>query len=134
MYNWLIDSGATHNMTPFRHNYVTYTTASMTVRCANGDSTSAEGYGDVLINLKKEGKDPIPLLVKNVWFVPQLDMNLLSVAELAQDKITIYFNAPSLPSFLFRNKRLLGFIQSINRKYWLSTTGAEPESFRKTLI
>ena len=53
MFNWLIDSGATHSMTPYRHNYVTFTMASMTVRVANGESTCAEGYGDVLVDLNE---------------------------------------------------------------------------------
>ncbi|KAF7506609.1 hypothetical protein GJ744_011541 [Endocarpon pusillum] len=101
----------------------------MTVRCANGDSTAAEGYSDVLIDLKQKDSNPTTLLVKNVWFVPHLDMNLLSVAELGYDSITTYFNEPYLPSLLFRNKRYLGTIQAINRKFWLSTTGIESESF-----
>lgn len=133
MFNWLIDSGATHSMTPYRHNYVTFNTSSMTVRVANGESTSAEGYGDVLVDLKQDGK-PTPMLIKNVWFVPQLDTNLLSVAELGEDSVTVYINAPNLPSLVLRNGKYLGLIHSINRKYWLSTTGLEAESFRETLI
>jgi hypothetical protein len=65
MYNWLIDSGATHSMTPFRHNYVNFTVAKMKVRVANEDITLAEGYDDVLIDLNQDGT-PTSMLAKNV--------------------------------------------------------------------
>lgn len=133
MYNWLLDSGATHSMTPYRHNYISFTVADIEIRVANRETTSAEGYGDVLIDLKQEDKS-IPFLIKNVWFVPCLDTNLLSIAELAEDKVTIYFNAPELPSLIFRENSYLGAIQLVNRKYWLSTTGVEPETFQTTLV
>jgi transposase InsO family protein len=133
LYDWLIDSGATHSMTPFRQNFVTYTVADMAVRVANGETTSAEGYGDVLIELKQDG-EPTTLLAKNVWFVPRLDTNLLSVAELGEDQVTVYFNAPRLPSLVFKDNSYLGLIRAVDRKYWLSTIGLEPKSFRSTLI
>ena len=133
MFSWLIDSGATHSMTPYRHNFVNFTTATMRVKVANGDVTAAEGYGDVLIDLKQDGT-PTPMLAKNVWFVPRLDTNLLSVAELAEDNVTIYFNAPSAPSLIFRQNAYLGLVQLSDRKYWLSTTGSEPETFQATLF
>jgi hypothetical protein len=65
MYNWLIDSGATYSMIPYRQNYVTFTIADMIVRVANGEVTVVEGYGDVLIDLKQDGK-ATSMLVKNI--------------------------------------------------------------------
>jgi hypothetical protein len=65
LYDWLIDSGATHSMTPFRQNFVIYTVADIAVRIANGETASAEGYRDVLIELKQDG-EPTTLLTKNV--------------------------------------------------------------------
>ena len=106
----------------------------MAVKVTNGEITSAEGYRDILIDLKQDGNGSIPMLAKNVWFVPHLNTNLLSVAELREDQVTIYFNAPQLPSFIFRNNAYLGLIQLVNRKYWLSITGLKPETFQETLI
>jgi hypothetical protein len=87
-------------MTLYHHNFINFIIANMRVRVANEDTTLAESYDDVLINLKQDDT-PTPMIVKNVWFVSHLDMNLLSVAELVKDDVTIYFNALKSPSLLF---------------------------------
>jgi hypothetical protein len=40
-YRWLIDSGATHTMTPYRPDYVTLKRGSLSITVANGETTMA---------------------------------------------------------------------------------------------
>jgi hypothetical protein len=37
--------------------------------------------------------------------------------ELAEDNVTIYFNASTIPSLIFKDSKYLGLIKTINRKY-----------------
>ena len=100
----------------YRHNYVLYTVANMAVKVANEETTTTEEYDDVLIDFKQDGQ-PTSFLTKNVWFIPHLDTNLLSITELEKDKVTVFFNVPHLPSLLFQENKYLGLIKAINRKY-----------------
>ena len=94
VYSWLIDSGATHSMTPYKSNYISFTRASLRVTVANGETTLAEGYGDILVDLPtRNAAPPVPFLLKDVWYVPNLDCNLLSVPQLLSQGITTVFVA-----------------------------------------
>jgi hypothetical protein len=68
-------------MTPHRSNYITFTRGSLSITVANGETTMAEGYGDILVDLpvKNADAEPESFLLKDVWYVPELDCNLLSV-------------------------------------------------------
>jgi hypothetical protein len=52
LYDWLIDSGATYNMTPFRQNFIIYTIIDIAVRVVNRETISAERYRAIFIKLK----------------------------------------------------------------------------------
>jgi hypothetical protein len=47
----VINSDATHSMTPYRSNYITFTRRILAVTVANGEATMAEGYDDILADL-----------------------------------------------------------------------------------
>ncbi|XP_052477095.1 uncharacterized protein LOC128032530 [Gossypium raimondii] len=75
---WLIDSGCTNHMTPNAAIFKNIDRSFKTmVKVGNGHSIKAEGKGDVLIDTLTGIK-----LVSNVLFVPEIDRNLLSIAQL----------------------------------------------------
>jgi hypothetical protein len=65
-YKWLIDLGATHSMTLYRSNYISFTRGSLTIIVANGETTIAEGYRDILVDLPTTSFIPKLMVLKNV--------------------------------------------------------------------
>ncbi|CAH9095979.1 unnamed protein product [Cuscuta epithymum] len=76
-FEWLIDSGCTYHMTPFRNMFTSYSTCeSGHVSLADNKKCKVHGMGD--ISLKFENGTVFKL--KNVRHVPDLRHNLLSVS------------------------------------------------------
>ena len=105
----------------------------MTVKMATKEIIIAERYNNILINLKQD-RQSMSFLTKNVWFIPHLNINLLSITELKEDKITVFFNILHLSLLLFWEIKYLDFIKAINWKYWLLITGLKIKTFKATLI
>jgi hypothetical protein len=132
VYSWLLDSGATHSMTPYKLNYVTFTRASLMVTVANGETTLAEGYGDILVDLPtRNSAPPVPFLLKDVWYVPKLDCNLLSVPQLLSQGITTVFVAKG--GILMKEGKVIASIDTKDRKFWLRTTNDISIAYQKSL-
>src|SRR5204862_3520587 len=87
----------------------------------NGDTTTAKGYGDILIDLPtKNSAEPTPFLLKDVWYVPNLDCNLLSVPQLLSQGITTIFVANG--GVLSKAGKVIAAIDIRDRKFYLRTT------------
>src|SRR5436190_11513621 len=93
----------------------------MKVTVANGDTTTAKGYNDILVDLpSRNSAEPIPFLLKDVWYVPNLDCNLLSVPQLLSQGITTVFVAKG--GILTKNEKVIASIDIKDRKFYLRTT------------
>ncbi|XP_016732863.1 uncharacterized protein [Gossypium hirsutum] len=84
---WLIDSGCTNHMTSNAAIFKSIDRSFKTrVKVGNRHFIKAEGKGDVLINTSTGNK-----LASNVLFVPEIDRNLLSIAQLLEKGYLIVF-------------------------------------------
>ncbi|XP_017628913.1 uncharacterized protein LOC108471878 [Gossypium arboreum] len=84
---WLIDIGFTNHMTPNAAIFKSIDRSFKTrVKVGNGHVIKAEGKGDVLIDTPTGTK-----LVTNVLFVPDIDRNLLSIAQLLEKGYSVVF-------------------------------------------
>ncbi|KAG8477197.1 hypothetical protein CXB51_029947 [Gossypium anomalum] len=84
---WLIDSGCTNHMTPDASIFKSIDRSFKTnVKVGNGHFIKVEGKGDVLINTPTGTK-----LVTNVLLVPEIDRNLLSIAQLLEKGYSVVF-------------------------------------------
>ncbi|XP_052876616.1 COP1-interactive protein 1-like [Gossypium arboreum] len=84
---WLIDSGCTNQMTPDASIFKSIDRSFKTnVKVENGHFIKVEGKGDVLISTPTGTK-----LVKNVLLVPEIDRNLLSIAQLLEKGYSVVF-------------------------------------------
>ncbi|KAL0456583.1 UNVERIFIED_CONTAM: Retrovirus-related Pol polyprotein from transposon TNT 1-94 [Sesamum latifolium] len=82
MNEWLIDSGCTFHMTPFREILTNYKSENLgSVSMANEKLCDVHGYGDVCLNFKNDFK----FTLKNIRHVPDLCHNLMSCAALEED-------------------------------------------------
>ncbi|KAF1313844.1 Integrase catalytic core protein, partial [Globisporangium splendens] len=90
---WLLDSGASSHMTPFKDDFTMYETLenAVAITIADGATMSAVGTGDIVIALKN-GKQAT---VKNVLFIPGLDRRLLSIAKITANGMNVEFGIDS---------------------------------------
>ena len=84
--SWIVDSGASHHMSPDRTLFSTMQDYSTYVTLANGKAIKATGIGKVEVCF--EGKT---LALTNVLFVPELDGNLLLIGAASKHGITVEF-------------------------------------------
>ncbi|KAG8492389.1 hypothetical protein CXB51_009729 [Gossypium anomalum] len=84
---WLFDSGCTNHMSPDATIFKTLDRSCKTrVKIGDGHCIQAEGIGDVIICTPSSNK-----LIPNVLFVPEIDRNLLSIAQLLEKRYTVVF-------------------------------------------
>ena len=91
VHKWLADSGATHNMTFNATSFINYTRGKLAIRVANKAILMAEGYGDVPLDLIQKDGSTRTIILREVWYVPQLSCNLISTKALGLDGITTVF-------------------------------------------
>ena len=75
-------------MTPCKSNYITFTRGSPSITAANGETTIAE---DILVDLPILNSTPTPFLLKDVWYIPDLDCNLLPAPQVLNQSIAAVF-------------------------------------------
>ncbi|KAG8490019.1 hypothetical protein CXB51_016093 [Gossypium anomalum] len=84
---WLLDSGCTNHMLPDTSIFKTLDKSCKTrVKIGNGQFINAEGKGEVLICTAAGDK-----IIKNVLLVPEIDRNLLSIAQLLEKGYSVVF-------------------------------------------
>jgi hypothetical protein len=92
--NWIIDSGASVHMTTGRtgihiQDYKRFRDGA-TVIMGNGTRLPAEGKGSITLQTS-DGQ----LTLSNIWVVPGLDTNLISVGEISESDHTLIFDKTS---------------------------------------
>ena len=88
--SWIIDSGATNHvcsslqlLTKARK----LRAKEFTLRVGNGESVSAEAVGEVRLQFGNKY-----LLLDNVYFIPNISRNLISVSQLYEQSFSVYFS------------------------------------------
>ena len=81
-YDWIVDSGASRHVTPFKFLFDTMCPLPTvtTVTFGNGQAVEAAGQGNIILNVTVHGQQRAVLL-KNVLWVPGAAHNLLSVQQ-----------------------------------------------------
>ncbi|XP_017629163.1 uncharacterized protein LOC108472164 [Gossypium arboreum] len=84
---WLLDSGCTNHMSPNTAIFKFLDRSCKTkVKVGNGYFIKAEGKGDVVVCTPIGNK-----IISNVLLVPEIDRNLLSIAQLLERGYTVVF-------------------------------------------
>ncbi|UYV63588.1 K02A2.6-like [Cordylochernes scorpioides] len=92
---WIIDSGATHHMTPKRDYFTclkecTSNMSSFTI--ANGSSIEACGIGTVSANIVGHKGDASNMIAQNTLYVPNMRHSVLSVLQMIENGRKVVFN------------------------------------------
>jgi hypothetical protein len=91
--DWVLDSGCTHHMC---HNLDLFTTKLTPMKkevfLGDGRSLKIEGVGTVQFNTRNSLGKVQPIILRRCFYIPTLKRNLISLSEMAKDKIHIDFN------------------------------------------
>ncbi|KAG7543596.1 Zinc finger CCHC-type [Arabidopsis thaliana x Arabidopsis arenosa] len=89
--NWLIDSGCTNHMTPNDNLFIKINkNIKVPIRIGNGAVLMSKGKGDVEVMTKKGRK-----VIRNVFLVPEITKNLLSVSQMIKNGYEVVFKQSS---------------------------------------
>ncbi|KAJ0805739.1 putative RNA-directed DNA polymerase [Helianthus annuus] len=118
-YNWVVDSGANQHMIKSdkdMFNCVDVSECGLKVGHPNGTSVSVLKIGELrLIN---------DVVIKDVFYVPDYSVNLLSVHKLAKDnKIAVLFNENNCMLQDLRSKKILVIGKQENGLYFIGKNG-----------
>ncbi|KAL3612663.1 hypothetical protein D5086_003683 [Populus alba] len=84
---WLIDSGCTSHMTKHLAIFSSIDKSIQPkVKLGNGDVVQAKGRGTIAVSTKRGTK-----IINNVLYIPELDQNLLSVAQMLRNGYAVSF-------------------------------------------
>jgi hypothetical protein len=88
--DWVLDSGATSHMRPSRNTFVSYGTLPhpLLIKAADRSAMSAVGRGNVIVQT-----DVGEQLVQNIFHVPDLRANLISVPQLSGSGLAVTMSA-----------------------------------------
>ena len=81
-----LDSGASNHMTPDRHRFVEFTPAKGQIRIGKG-YLEVKGRGTIVVKMA-ESCGGWTLSLSNALWVPELDVNLISIRQLAKKGVT----------------------------------------------
>lgn len=87
---WYLDSAASEHMTSQKERFTTLFKRTGSILIGKGE-LSVAGIGNVSIKLTEECGGNV-LEMKNVYYVPDLNFNLISVSKLAKHKVFTNFN------------------------------------------
>lgn len=87
---WLLDSGASSHMCPFKKRFVEIRSLnrSVGISIANGKTFLAAGVGTIRTVLKNKK----PISIEDVLYVPDLDRHLLSIPALSTKRLHVIFH------------------------------------------
>ena len=110
---WMMDSGATHHITPHRSDFTDYTPATGSVRLRDKSTADQMGIGTaVFISPNKER-----ISLSNVLHVPSVHTRFLSTGAICDKNAEITFTKEGFKIYLDQNCVASGYCD--NKLYWL---------------
>lgn len=85
--SWIMDSGATSHMCRNKLFFQSLTESRQQIILASGESIFAEGIGDIKLQTSTT-----TLTLRNVWYVPQLHSNFLSISKIIKAGHSVVFH------------------------------------------
>ena len=85
--DWILDSGATSHMCRNKGMFSSFKMKKQEIVLASGDIIYAEGFGDVVLLTKQNVK----YTLLNVWYVPKLHSNFISITKIVESGKQVIF-------------------------------------------
>ncbi|KAJ0433138.1 putative RNA-directed DNA polymerase [Helianthus annuus] len=108
---WILDSGASHHMSPYLSSFVSLTSSSCaSVMSASATSMPIEGIGSVVTP---------HISLTNVYYIPNLALNLVSVSQLCKSGYWVFFSDSVCCVLDSRSMRVIGTGRRVGELYVL---------------
>ena len=114
--HWMMDSGATHHMSPFLSDFVDYSPCNGSVRLGDKSTVDQVGAGSVVFKTSQGTQ----LTLANVLHIPQIKTCFLSTCDLVQKGATVVFDQGSFKIHV--NKQCIGTGYLEHNLYWLDAS------------
>jgi len=112
---WMMDSGATHHITPHRSDFIDYTPIKGTVRLGDKSTTDQTGVGTVVFRSPQDHK----ISLSNVLHVPSVRTRFLSTGAIADKNAQILFDHKGFTVTINNQCVATGYREE--KLYWVDT-------------
>jgi hypothetical protein len=113
---WMLDSGATHHITPHRSDFKDYTSAKGTVRLGDKSGQEQIGVGSVII----KSPQGCTITLSNVLHVSGVQTRFISIGALTGKGAKVNFVKDGFEIVLNRKAIAIGYLEGC--LYWLNTS------------
>ena len=113
---WMMDSGATHHMSPFKSDFTDYAPCQGAVSLGDKSSVKQIGVGSVIFKTSQGTQ----LTLTSVLHIPELKTRFLSTRALVQKGATVLFDHGSFKIAINERCIARGYLE--NNLYWLDAT------------
>jgi hypothetical protein len=114
---WMMDSGATHHISPHRSDFKDYTPCKGSVRLGDKSTIDQVGVGSVVFKTSLG----TPITLSNVLHIPQVKTRFLSTRALAQKGAEVTFTHGSFKIIVNQCCVAEGYLE--DNLYWLDASG-----------
>jgi len=113
---WMMDSGATHHITPHRSDFKDYTPTKGSVRLGDKSTIDQIGVGSVTFTTSLG----LPITLSNVLHLPQVKTRFMSTRALAQKGAEVSFDSGSFKITVKSKCVATGYLE--DNLYWLDAS------------
>jgi hypothetical protein len=113
---WMMDSGATHHITPHRSDFKDYTLCKGSVCLGDKSTIDQVGVGSVVFTTSLG----TPITLSNVLHIPQVKTRFMSTRTLAQKGAEVSFTQSSFKIVVNQRRVTEGYLE--DNLYWLDAS------------
>jgi hypothetical protein len=114
--HWMMDSGATHHISPHRSDFKDYTPCKGSVHLGDKSTIDQVGVGSVIFTTSLGA----PITLSNVLHIPQVKTQFLSTCALAQKGAEVSFTQSSFKIVVNQRRVAEGYLE--DNLYWLDAS------------
>ncbi|KAJ0532731.1 putative RNA-directed DNA polymerase [Helianthus annuus] len=120
---WYVDNGASNHMTGMRESFAELD-SSITgqVRFGDGSKVQIEGKGPLVF----ESRTGEHILIPDVYYIPALTSNILSLGQLTEEGYGVHMRGNTLKLYDEHEKLIMKINRSVNRLYRISLKVTKP--------
>src|SRR5579863_5702488 len=120
---WMMDSGATHHITPHRSDFKDYAPIKGTIRLGDKSTADQVGTGTVIT----KGPDNTKISLSNVLHIPSVHTRFLSTSAICNKDAEIVFNKTGFKILMDQRCVATGYQE--DKLYWLNGSTASLNAY-----
>lgn len=119
-----MDIGCSNHITENKQRLINFNYNKRTrIKCADDEYLTAKGMGNVLVKMK----DGIILLIENVWYVPSMKRNPMSVDQLLEKGYSMTMEDNLLKLYNYEKKLIMQYVLEKNKTFKMNVETTETQ-------